>query len=531
MNLEDVIKYIQVIENKKRYNMSSLLLELGYNSIITADGVTRLKSYIARKSPDASVPKRAVILADALNKVIDSRLPEMNEVHRKRLKRVLLEHITKKPTFEIFCSDIFEAAVELKETGEDFFDGLEEWLAANLGRRLPRKQLVGLVLEAHELMLNRPDLSMTDRIAAAEAAVGEQVEAASTADRVEPGVSVFKEETSTDVITTIPEKTKHIKAKTSAGYAAARLKAISRTSAREESTEQKSVFASETTEIGWDTFRNENWTKEPQKAKPVAIVASGEYAAARLKAISRKTSSRMEPQEPDSAIRLETTSDRMAEASEPYTVPGYFSGVFAKSPAIPAFRRHPGDWRRLSAAAAAVVLIFAGLFFGAGRLMDRTANGAQYQAEAFNPTDMPYEYTVLTEEEVAAGANTAQQSTLRMKATAYDLSFESCGKRAGEPGYGITSSGSKAQVGRTVAVDPEVVPLGSRLMITFPEEYSYLDGIYLAEDTGRLIKGSSIDIFFGEDKTGSKEIYNKAMEFGVRYVDVKILEDPGKSAS
>ena len=112
----------------------------------------------------------------------------------------------------------------------------------------------------------------------------------------------------------------------------------------------------------------------------------------------------------------------------------------------------------------------------------------------------------------------------RMKATAYDPSVKSCGKKPGHPLYGITSSGTKATVGRTVAVDPRVIPLGSRLQISFPPEYAYLDGIYIAEDTGRLIQGDEIDIFFGEDKEGGRRIYDSAMKFGVRYVDVKVLD-------
>lgn len=114
--------------------------------------------------------------------------------------------------------------------------------------------------------------------------------------------------------------------------------------------------------------------------------------------------------------------------------------------------------------------------------------------------------------------------TIRMRATAYDLSYESCGKLPGDPGYGITFSGNRAVPGRTIAVDPKVIPIGSRVYITFPEEYSGMDGIYRAEDTGRLISGNSVDIFFGEDKNGSTKINESAMKFGVRYVDVRLID-------
>ncbi|NLD47594.1 MAG: hypothetical protein GX660_10410, partial [Clostridiaceae bacterium] len=113
---------------------------------------------------------------------------------------------------------------------------------------------------------------------------------------------------------------------------------------------------------------------------------------------------------------------------------------------------------------------------------------------------------------------------LVMKATAYDLSIESCSKTRDHPQYGITKSGARATLGRTVAVDPLVIPLGSKLYIEFPDSYKELSGNYIAEDTGSLIKGEVIDIFFGEDKPGERVIYNKAKKFGVQKVTVYIIE-------
>jgi len=113
---------------------------------------------------------------------------------------------------------------------------------------------------------------------------------------------------------------------------------------------------------------------------------------------------------------------------------------------------------------------------------------------------------------------------INMTATAYDLSYKSCGKTREHPAYGITASGTRATVGRTVSVDPSVIPLGTRVYISFPVAYSHLDGIYIAEDTGSLIKGNKIDIFFGEDKPGETVIYNKAMKFGLQEVVVYVLD-------
>ncbi|MBR2567994.1 MAG: G5 domain-containing protein, partial [Paenibacillus sp.] len=61
-------------------------------------------------------------------------------------------------------------------------------------------------------------------------------------------------------------------------------------------------------------------------------------------------------------------------------------------------------------------------------------------------------------------------------------------EEAGSPGA-KTASGTKVTEGRTIAVDPDVVPLGWWVYI---EGY----GFYRAEDTGGAVKGKIMDIYF-----------------------------------
>ena len=106
------------------------------------------------------------------------------------------------------------------------------------------------------------------------------------------------------------------------------------------------------------------------------------------------------------------------------------------------------------------------------------------------------------------------KKTIDVKCTAYDLSFESCGKRPGDRGYGITASGMKAGVG-VVAVDPKVIPLGTKLYIeAIDGSWSY--GYAIAGDTGGAIKGNRVDLFF--------DTYSECMQFGRRSARVYILE-------
>jgi 3D (Asp-Asp-Asp) domain-containing protein len=73
-------------------------------------------------------------------------------------------------------------------------------------------------------------------------------------------------------------------------------------------------------------------------------------------------------------------------------------------------------------------------------------------------------------------------------------------------GSGTTATGTTVQMG-TVAVDPSVIPLGTRMYIP-----GYGDGV--AEDTGGAIVGNIIDLGYGPDD---------AKDWISRYADICIL--------
>lgn len=81
--------------------------------------------------------------------------------------------------------------------------------------------------------------------------------------------------------------------------------------------------------------------------------------------------------------------------------------------------------------------------------------------------------------------------------TAYSADYASTGKSKGDEGYGITSSGSVVKEGRTIAVDPRVIPIGW---------WVYIEGIGFrrAEDTGGAIKGKKIDIYYDSEAHATK---------------------------
>lgn len=76
-----------------------------------------------------------------------------------------------------------------------------------------------------------------------------------------------------------------------------------------------------------------------------------------------------------------------------------------------------------------------------------------------------------------------EYTEMTVTATAYCHCEICCGKSDG-----ITATGTKATAGRTIAVDPSVIPYGTEVIIN--------GNTYIAEDCGASVKGKSIDIYF-----------------------------------
>ena len=92
---------------------------------------------------------------------------------------------------------------------------------------------------------------------------------------------------------------------------------------------------------------------------------------------------------------------------------------------------------------------------------------------------------------------------MKMRTTGYCNCRRCAGRWAGH----ATASGKMPKPNHTIAVDPHLIKLGTRVQIG--------NRIYTAEDTGGAIKGNRIDVYYSS--------HRMAQRHGVRYTFVKVF--------
>ena len=99
------------------------------------------------------------------------------------------------------------------------------------------------------------------------------------------------------------------------------------------------------------------------------------------------------------------------------------------------------------------------------------------------------------------------------KVYAYCACQKCCGKNA----HGVTATGTKVKEGRTIAVDPKVIPLGSTVYI----KYKGKTHKYIAEDTGgEWIQGFKIDKY--------TKSHSACLQWGIKKCKVYVIKKKRK---
>ena len=168
-------------------------------------------------------------------------------------------------------------------------------------------------------------------------------------------------------------------------------------------------------------------------------------------------------------------------------------------------------------------LLILGSMFASGDIPEPHPIGTSYAIHDFSYRAAEMQYEEVCEEAEEAPRLTEEEKALCEEAceaevgggyveaefigdfTAY--AYCTCSTCCDPRWNGLTYSESVPEEGRTVAVDPHVIPLGTKLLMEYP------DGSYrevVAEDTGAGIKGNKLDVYIQD--------HQRALEHGIQKV-------------
>lgn len=147
---------------------------------------------------------------------------------------------------------------------------------------------------------------------------------------------------------------------------------------------------------------------------------------------------------------------------------------------------------------------------------EKYINGTPYAERAVkdaSPYECPTTASTAGEANLLPAEKDASEG-MKFIATAYCPCAKCCGQYAynrpldenGEP-IVYTATGTRATQGRTIAVDPRVIPYGTHVLINGQE--------YVAEDCGGAIRGQHIDVYFNN--------HADAAAFAVQTVTLEII--------
>lgn len=115
--------------------------ELKEFEVLQSDHIHTIRNYIQKKYPTASTKQQSIILADAINKVIDICLLDFNKGIRDQVKYGVLQRAAINNNYNISGSDIFRACLFIKDTGENFNASLINWLTKNCCTPIKEKHI------------------------------------------------------------------------------------------------------------------------------------------------------------------------------------------------------------------------------------------------------------------------------------------------------------------------------------------------------------------------------------------------------
>lgn len=95
---------------------------------IDGGNVEAIRKYIRVKNPDCSDKVLSAVFADALHKVIDARIYQFEEKHRKRIKDAVLKKAVVKSEFSINAAEVFSSCLAMKLHDDSYIQSFTQWI-------------------------------------------------------------------------------------------------------------------------------------------------------------------------------------------------------------------------------------------------------------------------------------------------------------------------------------------------------------------------------------------------------------------
>ena len=125
--------------------MTRVLENLKNHHIINPQNVSDLQNYIKHKYPDDSAKHTAMILADAIHRIIDENIVYFDKPIRSNIRHHLIENTIKKDTFTINAYEVFKVCSSLNIADTTYLDHLTTWLNHNQSMSLSKEEVLKLV--------------------------------------------------------------------------------------------------------------------------------------------------------------------------------------------------------------------------------------------------------------------------------------------------------------------------------------------------------------------------------------------------
>ncbi|MEN8905839.1 MAG: 3D domain-containing protein [Clostridiales bacterium] len=516
-----------------------LIDSLRSKAILTNKNVLDLRWFISNKFPDMDPKQAAKIFADSINKIIDKNLPMIKENYRPKIKTLLFEGAVKKPTFEITCADIFKICIKVKIKDDDYIAELAKWTGYMTGKAISKDRLKDIATQAHSLINEYPfknineifDILITNYSNMNPFATGQMnIPSISSfgSDQnpsYQPSKSYTKDEFNSDQQSTFENSQTSGISSENQSFSDSNSSFMNSDNYSADSYNSRNYRGN----IDYENRKNSDFTHVSyNEYKPIYSFekSSLTFLDENDKNVKKKFSTFIKKVTMRKFLTVSfTAATAYMFAKTAMATPGMADGLSEKDPTLDNYQSmknvNAGTNLIVENMNVAVKTQTTPKFTKVSGTVDKIYM-VEEEPKPITINTPNLSESANTTSNVVAPQNIAQ--TLTMDATAYDLSVASCGKAVTDVGYGITASGTRATARRTVAVDTSVIPLGTKLEITFPAPYAYMNGTYVAEDTGGAIGGNRIDIFMGEDTNGSTAVHDLCMAFGRRQITVKILK-------